>query len=468
LTYFLNILLQLVIDKSALDSMFQRPLRQAMHLFSSAALAVFFATASAARADTLSQVVDQVLKTHPRLKAALSTARSVKYEIEQAQAGNNPKFGLIADPGRAYNRATRDWGAAGDFGMRGTYLLYDGNRTDNEIDRQRSRFQSASERSKVTEDQLAAQVSDAYIEVLKQRRLEQLAASNVDAHTDLYEKTQEIVKLDKGRAYDLTQAGARLQQAKVTLSSRRGLLEEARLFLNDLAGFQPRDLVMPVDPVKAIPPTQRAALDQLDLHPALKAAQAEIETARRASDIAAAWYKPRVDLQGTVNSPQDFQGDRDYLKGYDVRFAMQWNPFDGGAGRAASQAAAEQLNAAKDNTDSVRRDLSNEVTRFWSQIETRRSRMGAWDDLVKQNARVRDAYWQQFKIGKRSMLDLLNAENELFQTKSSAETDRMELLQSQYRLLGGLAQLTQWLGVSRSVATSPSEPRAAPKPAARQ
>ena len=123
------------------------------------------------------------------------------------------------------------------------------------------------------------------------------------------------------------------------------------------------------------------------------------------------------------------------------------------------------MNAAKDNTDSVRRDLSNDVTRFWSQIETRRGRISAWDDLTKQNARVRDAYWQQFKIGKRSMLDLLNAENELFQTKSSAETDRMELLQSQYRLLGSLAQLTQWLGVSKSVATSPSEPRVSAKPA---
>ena len=57
------------------------------------------------------------------------------------------------------------------------------------------------------------------------------------------------------------------------------------------------------------------------------------------------------------------------------------------------------------------------------------------------------------------MLDLLNAENELFQTKSSAETDRMELLQSQYRLLGSLAQLTQWLGATSVVGVSPP-PRA--------
>lgn len=432
------------------------------------ALAAFvFTFAVTANADTLAQVVGQVVKNHPRIKAARSTARSVQYEIAQAESGNNPKFGLIADPGRSYNSKTDKWNAAGDFGVRGTYLLFDGNRTDNEIDRQKARFLSAAERGKLTEDQLAAQVTDVYIEVLKQEKLTRLASENVDAHADLYNKTQEIVKLDKGRAFDLAQAGARLQQAKVTLSSRSGALQEARSTLEDLAGYRPSDLILPADPAKAIPPSQRAALEQLESHPSIKAALAEIQTARRAADIAAAWYKPRVDLQGTINSPQDFEGDRDYLRGYDVRFAMQWNPFDGGAGKAGAQAAAEQLNAAKDNVDSVRRDLSNDVTRFWSQIETRRGRISAWDDLAKQNSKVRDVYWQQFKIGRRTMLDLLNAENELFQTRSSAETDRMDLLQSQYRLLGSLAQITQWLGVTTPAFGIERDARATSKPAAR-
>ena len=180
---------------------------------------------SQVQADTLAQVASQVLKSHPRLRAAASTARSVQYEIKQAEAGNSPKFGLIADPGRSYNRATKEWNSAGDFGVRGTYLLYDGGRTDNEIERQRAQFLSATERSKLTEDQLIGQVADAYIEALKQDTLAQLAKANVDAHADLYSKTQEIVKLDKGRAYDLAQAGARLQQAEVTLSSRRGALQ---------------------------------------------------------------------------------------------------------------------------------------------------------------------------------------------------------------------------------------------------
>jgi outer membrane protein, adhesin transport system len=95
----------------------------------------------------------------------------------------------------------------------------------------------------------------------------------------------------------------------------------------------------------------------------------------------------------------------------------------------------------------VRRDLSNDVSRFWSQIETRRSRSGAWRDLLNQTEQVRENYWQQFTIGKRSILDLLNAENEAFQSRLSAEQERLETLQAQYRLLGSLARIGGFLGL---------------------
>lgn len=399
------------------------------------------------RAETLQQVVDFALQNHPRIRVAVSTARSVRYEVDQAEAAKSPKFGVIADPGRSYSRTNHDWNSAGDLGVRGTYLLYDGKRTDNEIERQKARLNSASERSDITTEALVTQVTDAYIEVLKQERLEALATANVDAHTELHNKVREIVKLDKGRAYDLIQVGARLQQANVTLSSRHGALQEARAQLTELVGKALDQLQMPDDPNRLIPPTQQAALDVLEQHPAVKAAEAEIQVAQRAAAIAAAWGHPRVDLQGTLNSPHDFEGDRKYLSNYDVRFNVQWTPFDGGAGRSAAKAAAEQLNAAKENQASVRRDLANDVTRFWSQIETRRARGAAWLDLVNQTAKVRENYWLQFTIGRRSILDLLNAENETFQARSSAEQERLEVLQAQFRLLGSLAQIGKFLGL---------------------
>ena len=70
---------------------------------------------------------------------------------------------------------------------------------------------------------------------------------------------------------------------------------------------------------------------------------------------------------------------------------------------------------------------------------------------------MRENYWQQFKIGRRSILDLLNAENETFQARLSAQQERLEVLQAQYRLLGSLAQINAFLGLVK-----PAEPAAKP------
>jgi adhesin transport system outer membrane protein len=79
---------------------------------------------------------------------------------------------------------------------------------------------------------------------------------------------------------------------------------------------------------------------------------------------------------------------------------------------------------------------------------------------------VRAAYWEQFQIGKRSIIDLLNAENETYQSRISAVTERIELLQVKYRLLGTLAGLTGFLGIP--AATPVAEPDGAAPPGVRE
>jgi outer membrane protein, adhesin transport system len=406
------------------------------------------------RGQSLEQVLGQVVSSHPKLRVAHANVLAVRYEIAQSQAAKAVKFSILADPGLGYGEGYRDSAGhkkltnAGDLGLRSTYLLYDGKRSDNDIARQEARASVAQERAWQTQSGLINAVTDAYLEVLKQEKLVQLARDNLTAHQALRDKVRGIVALDRGRQYDLSQVQARTAQAQVTLSSREGSVQEARSVLADLAGAAVSAPASPRDPGTALPSSQSEAFIRLNEHPNLRAAQADVAVAQRAADIAASWEKPRVDLQTTLNSPRNVQGERKYLSSVDARFAVQWQPFDGGAGRASAGAAAAQLVAATDNVDAVRRELSNEVARHWGQIESRRGRGPAWDDVVSQLEKVRDNHWQQFTIGKRTMLDLLNAENEAFQARLSAEQERLELLQSQYRLMGSLAQTGAFFGLS--------------------
>ena len=107
-----------------------------------------------------------------------------------------------------------------------------------------------------------------------------------------------------------------------------------------------------------------------------------------------------------------------------------------------------QVRAAEENVQAVRRDLGTEVTRHWSQIQTREARAGSLSTVVSSTDQVRAAYWEQFQIGRRSMIDLLNAENETYQARVNAETELSELLQVKYRLVGAQALLIGQLGIS--------------------
>jgi outer membrane protein, adhesin transport system len=417
---------------------------------------VFCAICLPAWGTPLEQVAAQMLATHPKLRVASANVRATQYDIDAAKAATAPKFSAIADPGISYGEGSRDAQgqkktiSSGDLGVRSTYLLFDGKRTDNDIARQEARSEVAQLRGVQTQTELINKVVEAYLEVLKQEKLEQLARDNLTEHDALRQKLQGIVDIDRGRQHDLAQVLARTAQAQVTLSTRQGSTQEAKSALADAAGGPVPTLEAVPDPQPALPPTAQAALEQLKEHPTLRAAQAEIAVAQRAANIAASWDKPRVDLQTTVNSPRNFEGTRKYMGNLDVRLAVQWQPFDGGAGKASSGSASELLNAARDGVDAAQRDLANEVMRHWSQIESRRGRGVSWTELVAKLEKVRSNHWQQFTIGKRSILDLLNTENETFQARLNAEQERLETLQSQYRLLGSTARTASFLGIPES------------------
>lgn len=403
-----------------------------------AAIACVLGTMSVSTsAQTLSSLLVQSVPTHPKVKAAQASARAAGFDTDQAKAAWSPRVGLVADPGVTSGTGSS---SAGDVGIRATKLVYDGGKTDAETTRQEARTKAAVFRIDAAVEQQAALVADLYLEALKQQQLTEEARKNVTAHADLVKRVSEIVDVDRGRKSDLDQANARLDQARVTLATRQAAFQEARA---QLAATTLRSIsaVSPAGQVAALMPrSEQEALALLDTHPQVLAAQADVDVARQASTIADAWRKPRIDVQGTLQRDAT-AASRRYLSAVDVRIVSNWTGFDGGSAEAAAASAREQMQASLELLDTTRRDLRVEVGRHWNAIATRADRHTAWEKLVTQLSSVRDNYWEQFKIGRRSILDLLNVENEIFQARTNAQTDLAETEQSRYRLLGATARL---------------------------
>lgn len=410
-----------------------------------ALLCLLAAAGNGAHAQTLAEAVSQALQTNPRVLGALTAAQAISHDITGAQSQMNTRFGLILEPGVGYIRGAGN-NPAGDLGVQAIKPVYDSGRTDNEVARQRARLAGANQQLEAARAELALQVADAYVEVIKQQALAALAKDYVAGIAALNRRVEEIVKLDRGRGYDLLQTQSRLQQARLTQASREGTLLEAQANLAQLVG---RPIRQPSEPPApgSLPDSLEQAMAGLDQHPALISGLADVEAARRAAAVAQAWDKPAFSLRGRVRSPEFPIGNRQWFGGYDVGVVTDWNPFDGGAGAAKAAAANAQVLAVEDETRATRRELETEVARHWTQMTSRAARTASLDDLVEGARKVRAAYWEQFQIGKRSILDLLNAENETYQSRLSAVTERIELIQVRYRLLGSLAGLTSYLGI---------------------
>ena len=189
-------------------------------------------------------------------------------------------------------------------------------------------------------------------------------------------------------------------------------------------------------------------MDLLNMHPSILARRAEVTAARKAAAVADAWTKPTVNLRARVTSPRDFDGKRKWFGGYDLGLVTDWSPFDGGVGAATAAAANAQVLTAEEAVASTRRALQTDVARHWTQIQSRVGRVSTRAELVESTRQVRAAYWEQFQIGKRSIIDLLNAENEIYAARLGAATEHAELTQARYRLLGATGQLLPRLGIA--------------------
>lgn len=398
-----------------------------------------------AGAEPLANVVRDALGSHPAVAAAEAGAESGAFLVEQARSARRPRFAVVADPGRRYDSAG---GEVGDVGLRGSMLLYDGGRTRESIAREEDRAAVARATTRLTTQEVAARVCEIYLEWLRQEQLAALAAGNVATHQSLYDRVAEIASFDHGRGSDLLQVGARLEQARVVLAARRGAARDARAVLAHWVGREVSGVEPPRDPGSFLPATMADAAPLVERHPAVLAADAEARAATSVSQAAATWNRPRVELLATAGSPTGLAGERHYFDDLSLRVAASWMPFDGGDGRAGWRAAERQALQSKELARAARLDLSAHLAALWSERAAREERLRGYDRVVETSAAVRDAYWQQFTIGRRSIVDLLNAEQEAFQARFSAEDERLGLVQHEHRMLAVAGLLTGWLGVA--------------------
>lgn len=399
-----------------------------------------------AMAQTLPQVVERALQAYPSIQSANAKANASRADIDKARSAHQPQIGLTA-AGNQYSSGSVP-SSVGRTSLSPTAKLnlWSGGRIEAEATRAEALTRAAEFQRDGTLDDVAQQACEAYLNWDKTADLYSLAVRNVNSHKETLEDIQKIAKVDSGRRIDYEQALVRMENATLALQQRKADLAQA---MQKLRRFWPDDMdARPVGLDAAvsengvlgrIPMSMASAIERVtDDLPMIAQARAQVQAAEAAVKMAKGQYWPSVDAAVSR------QFNTNTLR-FETFSQLQLNAplYTGGATSALIEGALGQLKATQFSLDEARLVAREKAALAWQEWASARSRSlvgGAQSDV---GDKVVEGYRQQFRVARRSLLDLLNIQADSFNYRSAARAAFHDERLSRVRLLAATGDLAR-------------------------
>lgn len=450
-------------------------LRRSTLLLGTALLTGVAGFAGSSSAMSLQEAVGLVIATNPEVGVTVKDRRAIDYELRQARALYYPQIDIRLDAGIEFSENdTTDHGNAttnqGEhdhgrwlYGRRDAQVtlqqrIFDGFETDSEVERQKQRIASAGHRVQDQGQVSALDATQVFLDVLRHTERVANAEDNVRAHEETLRLVQRRAELGGGNVADVRQAEARLATARTNLNEIQGDLRDARASFQRVVGVEAQDLEpVSLDPAMIAPSEEESVARGLTANPKVLLAQADVRVSEAEIDKEAAPLYPRLDLEIIGNNNRHNNGLENTTYNATFLLVARYNLYRGGADLARVREFKWRKAEAQEQLRVREREVAEDVRLSWSARDTQRNRIQSLTDQVEANQNTRDVYAQQFDIGQRSLLDLLDATNELFLSKNDLITATYEELFANYRILASQGELVQALGVAFPTEATPGE-----------
>ena len=424
-----------------------------------AAAALLGATALApagASAGSLVEELNALLLSHPQIESAREDVAAADEGVNRAFSGFLPRadfsgsFGYenVDSPARRdfpYNGKEFETGHATQATVTITQTIFNGFRNDATYDSAKAQKGASEAQLESGTQAVMLEGISAYLEVLRNSLLVRLAydsESNIVTQLDLED---ERVRRGSGIAVDVLQAKSRLQIAKERRVAFEGAMKDSTSRYEQVFGGPPvvQEMTMPTPPVALVPETLDEALTAaLAEHPAILAAVKLIDVADHSRTVASSPFYPRIDLVGTWNFENEFDGVSGERRDYKAKVEANWELFNGFGTRAATAQASHQYLSTIDQANYTRRKVVEETRLAWQSLETSRERVALLQNAVNIASEVFEARRKLREAGKETVINVLDAENEVFDARINLVAAQHDARLATYRLLTAMGRMT--------------------------
>lgn len=403
---------------------------------------------------TLEQAVSATLESNPELKQVFNEFRSKVADSKASSGRYLPSIDLDAgigyegiDPAESNSKEDTSM-TRKEATLSLTQLIWDGSGTLNDMDRTAAEAESQRFQILSSASDMALDVAQSYLDTAQAFEVLQLSEDNLAIHKSIFRDIKRRAQSGMGSTADVSQVEARVAKAEANLLAAQNQLLDAQTQFKRLVGDIPQDLIFPQADQNFIPESLDSALAQAyKQHPTIKVAQVDVEAARFQYEQSKAANYPTLSLEASHSLREDAGGYEGRSTETLAMLRLRYNLFNGGRDKANIDSAAYKMNQAKDLRESAYRQVEEGTNLSWSSLDLSSKQKVFLSNHVDSVSDTVIAYQKQYRIGQRTLLDLLNSQNELFEARKDYLDTKYSEQYAKFRVLNATGTLLDALRI---------------------
>lgn len=397
---------------------------------------------------TMDEMLNEVIKKDSEIQERLYQFESIVQEVEMSKSGYLPKLDLV---GRSGKKNTKSWDPSekddydySDASLKAVQNIFDGFGTTHATNRDVARAQAAYNKYlEVAQDKMKRAIV-AYIDVIKYGKLVKITEDNIKIHEKIKEKVDERYKKGYGTKSEVERVTGRLSLAISNHISAKSNYADAKIKFRKALdkNVDAKDLETP-NFKYALPNSFEEALQKsIKNNPSMLVAEHDKEVSKEALEYAKRNNYPTVDLEleatryNNKNSSDDSK-DEDYS----AMLVMNYNLYNGGKDQAEKlkYRSLQKFEAAHKQT--LEEELKESLDLAWNSYVMLNEQLTYQKDYQKYTENSKDAYFEEFQLGRKSLIDLLDIQDEINSIRMQITANEYEILISKYRILDATGEL---------------------------
>ena len=422
-----------------------------------AVVGVLALSCSEVNAETIESALAQAYRGNPTLNQQRASVRATDESVPQALSGYRPRINGTANYGynstwfTGSNRTNpssvpqefRSSLQPRDVGVVMQQTLFNGNQTTNRVRQAEAQVIQARETLRATEQNVLLDSVTAYMNVLRDSAIVALRRQNVQALDEQRRATRDRFQVGEVTRTDVAQSEARLADAQSQLLGANAQLQTSRAQFRQVIGREPGALApgRPVD--RMLPATVAESIARgLASHPTIEAAKNGADAAQLQVRVAEASLLPTVTLEASYSRAYDSTIAIDNQMIGQVVGRLTVPIFQGGSEYSTIRQAKETLGAQRIAVDVQREQVRAAVVQSWGLLQAAKAQIEAAQAAVRANEIALEGVREEYRVGQRTLLEVLNAQTELLNSRVALVTAQRDRVVASYSLLSGTGRLS--------------------------